>query len=645
MFARVLVGVSAWAMLAGMAPPPADLAEAFGARESVQQISLSPSGAKIAYVAAGAGRSSALYVVDLASGQTRTATRVDGTEQQLEWCRWTSEVRLLCSVYGLRKVQKDAFAASRLIAMNEDGSALIVLGERHGSEGRYYGGQVIDWSAAAGDKVLMMDWSTVTARPSAGLAVVEMDSRTGRSSVAEKPIPHAIDWLTDGRGDVRVQAVRSKRGATGMSAETIEYRYRQRGKKDWLSLVSFNDMTGEGTRIVAVDAASDAAFGLKKVDGRFAMHRVKLDGSGREEIIFAHPEVDVDGLLRIGRERRVVGATYATEARRAIYFDPELKRLSNSLSKALPGLPLVVILDSSVDESRLLIWAGSDVEPGRYYLYSKQDRQLREIMLARPQLESAKLATVKPIRFPARDGTMIPGYLTLPAEGNGRGLPAIVMPHGGPGARDEWGFDWLAQYFAGRGYAVLQPNFRGSAGYGEAWFQKNGFQSWRTAVGDVNDAAHWLAKEGIANRGKLAILGWSYGGYAALQSSVVEPDLFRAVVAIAPVTDLELLKESGRWTTGFRLLRTFIGSGPHVAQGSPAQNAKAIGAPVLMFHGDLDLNVGLTQSKVMADRLRDANKPVELVVYPGLDHQLEDSAARADMLRRSDAFLRTAMGL
>ncbi|MEI9851159.1 MAG: alpha/beta fold hydrolase [Sphingomonas sp.] len=123
------------------------------------------------------------------------------------------------------------------------------------------------------------------------------------------------------------------------------------------------------------------------------------------------------------------------------------------------------------------------------------------------------------------------------------------MPHGGPGARDEWGFDWLAQFFAARGYAVLQPNFRGSAGYGEDWFLENGFKSWRTAIGDVNDGGRWLVGQGIAAPAKLAIVGWSYGGYAALQSAVLDPELFKAIVAIAPVTDLGALKEESRWFT------------------------------------------------------------------------------------------------
>jgi dipeptidyl aminopeptidase/acylaminoacyl peptidase len=219
------------------------------------------------------------------------------------------------------------------------------------------------------------------------------------------------------------------------------------------------------------------------------------------------------------------------------------------------------------------------------------------------------------------------------------------MPHGGPGARDEWGFDWLAQYFAARGFAVLQPNFRGSSGYGSAWYQKNGFQSWRVAIGDVNDAGRWLVGEGIANPSKLGIVGWSYGGYAALQSSVLDPQLYKAIVAIAPVTDLEKLRTQYTNYASYPIIDKFIGHGPHIREGSPAQNPETIRAPVLLFHGTVDGNVNVDQSRLMNERLRAAGKQVTLVEFPGLNHGLHDADARTRLLSQSDAFLRTAFGM
>ena len=192
---------------------------------------------------------------------------------------------------------------------------------------------------------------------------------------------------------------------------------------------------------------------------------------------------------------------------------------------------------------------------------------------------------------------------------------------------------------------MIQPEFRGSTGYGDAWYQKNGFQSWRTSIGDVDDAGRWLVKQGIADPKKLAIVGWSYGGYAALQSSVLDPDLFKAIVAVAPVTDLETLRGEARNYTSFPQVDALIGHGVWVTEGSPARNAARIKAPVLLFHGDRDANVGIGESRLMADKLKAAGGKVDLVEFRGLDHQLRDDSARATLLGRADAFLRTSMGM
>jgi dipeptidyl aminopeptidase/acylaminoacyl peptidase len=477
-----------------------------------------------------------------------------------------------------------------------------------------------------------------------GYGVDRIDTRTGQSRTVEQPKRNASDYISDGRGEIRIMGVRDIAGATGYDSGTVNYFYRTKTSRDWKPLGDYRS-NDEGIYPVAVDPDLDVAYVLKRLDGRRALYSVALDGSKRETLVYAHPQVDVDGLIRIGRRQRVVGVTFTTEKRQAVYFDPELKALGAALSKALPGLPLIHFRDSDLDESKLLIEAGSDVDPGRFYLYDKKAKRLSEIMVVRPELEGATLAVVKPVTYKAADGTLVPAYLTLPPGSSGKGLPAIVMPHGGPDSRDEWGFDWFAQYFASRGYAVLQPNFRGSAGYGDAWFERNGYQSWRSAVGDVNDAGRWLVSEGIADPSKLAIVGWSYGGYAALQANVLDPNLFKAAVAVAPVTDFALFKQDWiGWSIG-RIKRDFVGSGAHITEGSPAQNAGRIKAPVLLFHGERDFNVRVRQSRVMADRLKDSGGKVELVVYPELDHGLVDSAARADMLRRSDAFLRAALNI
>lgn len=628
-----------------------DPARQFGAREAVQHISLSPGGTHIALVAPGAGQSTTLFVTEIATGKSNRILTLDGKPQRLSQCNWLDAHRLVCTVLTPDRGAGMILSFSRAFALNMDGSdpKQLTASNTHRSLGTaQFGGSVIDWLAQDDGSVLMtrqfvptMTSGSNALRSYEGLGVERIDTTRLTRKIEEAPRSNAVEYISDGHGEIRVRGD-MVRTPTGYSGGEITYFHRTSQSREWQPLSKLDLNSGVGFNPYAVDRTLNVVYGFDRHNGRQALYRISLDGRLGRELVFAHPQVDVDGLIQVGRERRVVGVTYATDKRTAEFFDPKLKALAESLGKALPDQPLIRFVDASEDESKLLLWAGSDVDPGRYYLYNAQTRQLGELLLARPELQGATLAPVKAINYPASDGTIIPGYLTLPAGSTGKGVQAIVLPHGGPGARDEWGFDWLAQYFAAKGYAVLQPNFRGSSGYGDAWFQKNGFQSWETAIGDVNAAGRWLISEGIADARKLAIVGWSYGGYAALQSGVVDPGLFKALVAIAPVTDLHQLKEDARNYSSFRQVSEFVGARPHIDAGSPARHVDRISAPVLLVHGDMDANVHIGHSELMTARLKAAGKSVEFMRFADLDHQLDDTEARRTLLDRSDLFIRAA---
>lgn len=631
-----------------------EAAARFGARENVADISLSPDGTKVAYIAPRAGQGNALYTVDLASGEPRLATAADGKPLRLADCNWVSNARLLCTIFSYQKGAGEVVTSSRLIGVNADGTELKMVSQLPRADAvgmTNFGGTVIDWLPQDDGAVLVGRVYIPEARAGSlreerdeGFGVERIDTRTLKASNVETAKRDAVRYLSDGRGTIRIMGMQPVKG-DGYAGRIVNYFYRQPGSRDWKPLGSYDVTTDAGFYPLAVDGRKNLVYGLKKKDGRKALFSAALDGSDRGALVYAHPQVDVDNVVRVGRDRRVVGATFATDKRRVVYFEDDVSTMAASLAKALPQLPQNQVIDSSLDGTKMLLWAGSDIDPGQYFVFDRKAKRLNKMLLARPQLDGVALAPVKPITFRASDGTAVPGYLTLPPGSDGKKLPAIVLPHGGPEARDEWGFDWMAQFYANRGYAVLQPNYRGSTGYGDAWFQNNGFKSWRSAVGDVVDAGRWLVSQGIADPARLGIVGWSYGGYAALQSNVVDPNLFKAVVAIAPVTDFKMTIEESRGYSEFLLERERVGGGAHVRDGSPAQNANAFKAPVLLFHGDYDRNVGVRQSRVMADKLKSAGKRSELVVYPGLDHQLDDSKARADMLKRSDEFLRASMGM
>jgi len=623
-------------------------AKIFGAMPAVHQMSLSPDGNKIAFISPGPATQTDLYSIDLTKGNTPVrVTTSSGDPENLSWCGWVSSVRLACNTAGTTEYAGQLYSFSNVFAVNTDGSEPRLLTKKQGQNALGYnlgGGNIIDWLPDDDGSIMMSRYhlseeniGTRIAKTKNGLAAEIIDTMNGRTKYVERPSEEAVEYITDGIGHVRVKGMRTKLGATELDSGAIKYFYELDGK--WLPLGELDYLNRTGFNPYAVDPGTNRAFGFQPVDGRKALVAIALDGSGASEVIVKHDRVDVDGLIRIGRKNRVVGASYALEKRIGVYFDSELSGLASALGKALGEDYTVEFSDADLNETKLLIWGGSDVDPGQYFLFDKTTKQLRPLLGVRPALETTKLGRVKPVTYPAVDGTKIPGYLTLPPGSSGKNLPAIVMPHGGPDSRDEWGFDWLAQFYVSQGFAVLQPNYRGSDGYGDEWYEKNGFQSWRTAIGDVIDAGKWLVAQGIAKPSALSIVGWSYGGYAALQSAVVEPNLFKAVVAIAPVTDLSTFKNNAKGYYDAAVVRDYVGNGPHISEGSPAQNASQITAPVMLFHGDFDRHVEIQHSKIMEDKLKDAGKSVTFVEYKGLTHGLRNSAARIDMLSKSAAFL------
>jgi dipeptidyl aminopeptidase/acylaminoacyl peptidase len=639
---------------AAQLPIIADDAALFGALETAYSAALSADGTKLVFVGPGTGISTIAVVVDLVAAKATQIARADGDPMSLRTCDWSAADRLVCSLYGLTTLHTVLLPVIRTLAMNSDGSNQLRLGERDTRDQiqmRQFDGQIVDWLNGVDGMVLMsrsyVPEKTVgklTARIEEGLGVARVDTRTGKATIIERPGDDTVDFISDGLGNIRIMRT-SARDASGNLRGIDTISYRLANDRMWREL---GKVTAEGVGMIplAVDPTINAVYVLQPLEGRRALYRIALDGTLKSELVFASKEVDVANVVRVGRAGRVIGASYVTDRRQVEYFDPAYKAIHATLSRALPKLPLIQFVSASADEQVQLFWASSDVDAGHMYVYDRAKKALVEAITSRPGLKGKTLSVVKHVSYAAADGTQIPGYLTLPpGVTEAKGLPAIVMPHGGPESRDEWGFDWLPQFFAQRGFAVLQPNFRGSSGYGAQWFADNGFKSWKLSVGDVCDGGRWLISQGIADASKLAIFGWSYGGYAALQANVLDADLFKAIVAIAPVTDLALLKNESLVYTNTRLVEDYIGSGPHIKEGSPAQNAQVFKSPVLMFHGTKDLNVDIDQSRRMDRELRGAGKASELIVYPQLDHNLIDGTARADMLRRSEAFLRKNLKL
>jgi dipeptidyl aminopeptidase/acylaminoacyl peptidase len=652
------IGLSCVAAPAGAQQTLAADAKAFGARVSVVNPDLSRDGNSVIYLTPGPGRSTVAVAGDLTTGQFHTVTRTDGKPESLDWCAFASTKRAVCRFGGLVPWQGSVdngapVGFSRLVALDLDGSHPKLMGQAetaHDEWIRQYDSQVIDWLVASDGEVLVnrlyvpeIDTTgKLVYRVKKGWGVDRLDVTSLKSNVVESPRQSA-GYQSDGMGNVRLMSIFGERNS-GILTGQIKYSYRTNGSRDWKDLVTVTNMVDPEFVPLEIDSTIDSLFALRKKAGRYALYAIRLDDSKTETLIAEHPRVDISGVVRLGEGQKVIGYTYVDEKSETVYFDADIKQMAASLSKALPNLPLIYVRGASRDGRKLLILAASDSDPGRYYLFDRDKKSLAPAMIARPELEGRTLATVKPVTIAGDGGISIPGYLTVPAGKEAKGLPLVVMPHGGPGARDSWRFDWLAQFLAARGYAVLQPQYRGSAGYGDDWLNKNGFRNWRTAIGDINASAHWANSQGIANPNKVAILGWAYGGYAALQSAALDPSLYKAIVAIAPVTDLQLYKEEFNFYTNADLVRSEIGNGPLVTEGSPLRRAASINAPVLLVHGTMDANVRYEQSEKMNDALRSAGKQSELLTFKDLDHQLDDSDARTQMLTKIGELLERTIG-
>jgi dipeptidyl aminopeptidase/acylaminoacyl peptidase len=505
-------------------------AQQFGARPAAYSVDISPSGKRVAMLVPGPGRTTVLRVIDLQTVAVTNLISSDGNPDSLEWCNFASDDQLICQYGGnARAGTGTIIGLTRLVAISADGKSVRQLGQKQHIDSGFhqFDGTILDWLPDQQGSVLMARYYTPELAETGnfnrdarqGLAVDRLDLSNLKITHIESPRPAANDYETDGRGNVRLMETEDT-DHEGMLSGLAHFFYRTTDSRDWKPLGEYDERARTGINPIAIDGTLNAAYVLKKVDGRNALFTVKLDGSGATAQVAANPKVDIDSVVRIGRGQRVIGYTYADDRRQAVYFDPEFETLHNALAHAL-GEPLVDFEGASADGSKLLVFASSDSDPGSFYVFDKSTRHMDKIAALRPALEGRKLASVATVSVPAADGVEIPAYLTLPPSGVTKDLPAIVLPHGGPSARDEWGFDWLAQFLAARGYAVIQPNYRGSAGYGEDWMGKNGFRNWKTAISDITASAHYLVDKGIADPKRLAIVGWSYGGYAALQSAAV----------------------------------------------------------------------------------------------------------------------------
>ena len=356
--------------------------------------------------------------------------------------------------------------------------------------------------------------------------------------------------------------------------------------------------------------------------------------------------VDVRGLVFDRTKRKLVGVRDASPSG-IKWLDPDWDRLQKSVDAVLPT-DHNRLNWGQYDPQRLIVSTESETQTSIFYLFDRQNHKMEEAAVAYPWLTPELLVPRRFVRYRARDGLSIPAYLTMPKGSEGKQVPLIVDIHGGPyvGAA-RYGYDSEAQFFASRGYAVLQPDFRGTRGYGEA-FYKAGWRQWGLAMqDDVTDGVDWLIKRGLVDADRVCLYGGSYGGYATLWGLEKEPDRFRCGVAIVAVSDLELLYDvtwsdmNSESTRNYltRVIGDFDADREKLRQVSPLYHADRIKAPLLLAYGASDRRVPIVHGNKMRSALDKYNKPYEWVVYSNEAHGFNKDENRYDFYRRVDAFL------
>ena len=398
-----------------------------------------------------------------------------------------------------------------------------------------------------------------------------------------------------------------------------------------------------------------ALLGFGRSDDTVLLSEDREDGPVLVEISLAdgsevmqHDNSGADSIVRDGAGR-MVGIARQGLTRSYSLFDPAHQANWDRLVQGLAGRELF-LTDGDDDLSVMVFRAEGAGEPGATYLFDAERQSVNLIAREYPALAPGDVAEVSAVRYTAGDGMELIGYLTKPGGREPRNLPLIVLPHGGPAARDKAGFDWWSQALASRGYAVFQPQFRGSDGFGQTLLEA-GYGEWgRKMQSDLSDGVKYLADAGMIDPSRVCIVGASYGGYAALAGMTLDKDVYRCAVSVAGVSDLpEFLaverRQGGRsrFNEGLRFWQRFMGvtsdTDPSLAERSPARLASQIEGPVLLIHGRADTVVPFEQSEIMEAAMRQARKDVELVALDGEDHYMTFPATRLRMLTETIDFL------
>ena len=453
--------------------------------------------------------------------------------------------------------------------------------------------------------------------------------------IAENP-GNISGWGTDHDGKLRI--------ATTSDGVNTSLLYRENEDDDFKSILTTNFKESVSPLFFTFDN-KELYVSSNRGRDKSAIFKFDLETAKEGELIFEHDEVDVYGLMSSKKRKVITGVSYTTDKRQIHFFDKWRENLQSTLESQLKGVE-VAISGLSKDETKAIVVTYSDRSRGTYYYYDIENDNLTKLADLSPWLNEDDMAFMKPIKYKSRDGLTIPGYLTLPLDyKKGEKLPVVINPHGGPWARDNWGFNPEIQFLANRGYAVLQMNFRGSVGYGREFWEIS-FKQWgKTMQDDITDGVNWLIEEGIADPDRIAIYGASYGGYATLAGLTFTPDIYACGVDYVGVSNIFTLLETlpPYWELGRQMMYEMIGN-PETEKelleaASPLFHIDKIKAPLLVAQGANDPRVKQAESDQIVDALKAKGIDVPYILKEDEGHGFYNEENQFDFYQEMEKFL------
>jgi dipeptidyl aminopeptidase/acylaminoacyl peptidase len=622
---------------------------------------LAPDGRSIAARGSAPGQRDFLVVVDLETNKGKIVASYNDAD--IGSFQWVNSERLLFNVNNKQVAEGDDDYAPGLFAVNRDGSDLIQLAET-GLErtsqrtGQRTGRRLLPWhtfmldTRGAQDSeytyVRNMVWDAGYKK--SRVSLLRLNTLTGQSQEVTRPKEDVTEWMLDHKGEPRI--------AVGSKEDTGTIHYLDPATGEWRKLTSYK-LYGDNKDILdPVAFGPDGKLYVSARRGRDTKAVYTMDiatGTLSAEPLVNLAGYDFEGEILTSRQK-VLGMQFTTDAESVEWFDPAMKAVQETVDKVLPAtVNLVSTPPQHAKTPWLLVRAYSDTIPATYYLFNRETKVLNKVGETYPGIDPRQMGRQQPVSYKARDGLNIPALLTLPAGAKPAGLPLVVLVHGGPWVPGTaWGWNPYSQFLASRGYAVLEPSFRGTTGLGAAHY-KASFKQWGLAMqDDIADAARWAIEKGYADPKRICIAGASYGGYATLMGLVNDPDLYQCGVNWVGVSDINLMYSSANHKSDSsdewkrygmpQMIGDQVKDAAQLKTTSPIEQAARIKAPLLLAYGGADVRVPIDHGTRFYAAVKRTNPNVEWIEYPAEGHGFHLPKNSLDFWSRVEKFLDKNIG-